>query len=156
MIVAGALRDVVLVVMRIRDLVCRLGHAQIRDLVEAGLAVGCIDKGGIAAVPQRSVSVSLSALLRLAPIARRSLVLPVFPITLVPPIRRVSTRRRLSRVVIAVIRLLLLLFVPMHRRQVVANGGGLRVHQGGRPAAVSVDVGGLQGTNYRGMVEAAR
>lgn len=44
----------------------------------------------------------------------------------------------------------------MHRRQVIANRGGLVVHQGGRPAVVSVNEGGLQGTNYRGMVEAAR
>lgn len=47
-IVGGALRDVILVVMRIRDLVRRLGHTQIRDLTKAGLVVGCIDKGSIA------------------------------------------------------------------------------------------------------------
>lgn len=85
----GALRDVVLVVMRIQDLVRRFGHPQIRDLVEAGLAVGCVE-GGIAA-PRRGVP--LPALLRLAAIARRPLVLPVLPVTLVPPIRRVSARR---------------------------------------------------------------
>jgi len=46
-IIGGALRDVILVVMRIRDLVRRLRHAQIRDLTKASLVVGCIDKGSI-------------------------------------------------------------------------------------------------------------
>jgi len=157
MIVARALRDVVLVVVRIRDLVHRLRHAQIRDLMEAGLAGGRADEGRVGAPRWRDLAASLSILLRLAPIGRRALVLPVLPVTIVPPIRRVSTRR-LSTVVIAVIRLLLLLLlVPTHRGQMIARVvAGLVVHQAGRSAAVSVDEGGLQGTNYRGMVEAAR
>lgn len=158
-IVGGTLRvHFVLVVMRIRDLIHRLGRAQIRDLVEAGLAVRGRDAVESSIVTSRWRVPSLSALLRLVPLAGRSLVLPVLPITLVSPIRRrVSTRRRLSRVVIAVILLLLLLlFIPMHRGQVIAGRGGLVMHQGGRPTVVSVDEGGLQGTNYRGMVEVAR
>lgn len=92
MMVGRAFRDVILVVMRIQDLV-RFGHAQIWDLMKTGLAVGCVDKGGIVA-PRRRVP--LPALLRLATIARSSLVLPILSIALVPPIRRVSTRCRLS------------------------------------------------------------
>lgn len=79
-------------------------------------------------------------------------MLPVLPVTFVTTICRVPTRR-LSRVVVAVT-WLLLLFIPMHRGQVVL--ADLVVHQGGRSAVVSVGERGLQGTNYRGMVEAAR
>jgi hypothetical protein len=51
----------------------------------------------------------------------------------------------------------LLLLLSTHRGQMIARVvAGLVVHQSGRPTAISVDEGGLQGTNYRGMVEAAR
>lgn len=157
-IVGGTLRVyVVLVVMRIRDLVHRLGRIQIWDLVEASLAVGGRDAVESSVVTSRWSLSSRSVLLRLAPIARRSLVLPVLSITLVSPIHRRMSTRRLSCVVIAIILLLLLFLIPMHRGRVIVGRDGLVMHQGGRPTVVvSVDEGGLQGTNYRGMVEVAR
>lgn len=169
----GTLRDVlVLVVMRIRDLVHSLGHAQVRDLTEDGrIARGRVLAYVVVTSLLRgyvSSSRRLPAtLLRLAPIARRTI--PILSITLVTPIRRrvPARRRRLSRVVInlAVTRrrlLLLLGVIPMHRgRQAVIAGmigGRLVVHQGGRPdTVIGVDEGGLQRTNYRGLVvEVAR
>lgn len=135
-IVGGALRDVVLVVMGVGDLV-RLRYAELLDLVEAGLAGGPVER------VRRPPRVAAAPLL-LLPL--RPFVLLVL---LAPLVAAASVTPRLSRVVVRVVPLLLL---RMRRGQVI---DGLVARQGGR-TVVRVNEGCLQGANYRGMVEAAR
>lgn len=137
MIVGWTLRDVIFVIMGIGDFVS-LGYTEFLDLVEARLA------GGRARVRVCSPG-SFWPPLFLLPLA--TLVLPVLLTSVARPVARMAAR--LPRRV--VVRVVLLLLVGMSH-----HGKMILVLCQGRWSAVRVHVRGLQGANYRGMIEAAR
>lgn len=98
-IIGGTLRDVVLVIMGIRDFV-RLGYAELLDLVETRLA------GGGARVRFRPPRGYIRPPLLLLPLAT-TLVLPVFLAPIARPVRRVAALRLPRGIVVRVILLVL-------------------------------------------------